>query len=70
MAHLPLKSMTIEEKLQAMEELWADICASAGVEPPDWHQSVVRDRDESRKRGEQTVEDWESAKSRILKELP
>lgn len=69
MAHLPLESMTIEEKLQAMEELWADICANAGVEPPEWHRSVVRSRAESAKRGEHAVEDWEAAKKRILEDL-
>lgn len=60
--------MTVEEKLQAMEALWADLCANAGIEPPQWHREVLRAREASLARGEQIVEDWEDAKKRILDE--
>jgi hypothetical protein len=28
-SNLPLKTMSVEEKLQAMESLWDDLCANA-----------------------------------------
>ena len=63
---LPLKTMTVEEKLQAMESLWDDLCANAeSIASPDWHGDVLAERDTSGQRGDDEVEDWEAAKRNI-----
>jgi hypothetical protein len=70
MITLPLNEMTVEEKLQAMEMLWADLSRrSEDVPSPDWHGAVLLEREAALARGEEEVEDWESAKRRIRTEL-
>jgi hypothetical protein len=37
--------MTLAEKLEAMELLWADIsCRPEALPSPDWHQEVLAER--------------------------
>ena len=37
--HLPLESMSIEEKIQTMESIWEDLCTKADSVPsPPWHE--------------------------------
>ena len=70
MITLPLNEMSVEEKLQAMEILWEDLSRRAeDVPSPDWHDTVLREREAALERGEEEVEDWESAKRRIRTEL-
>ncbi len=60
---LPLEKMSVEEKLQAMESLWDDLCSQAGVmTSPAWHEDVLAERDTMQKRGDDAFEDWEAAK--------
>lgn len=48
-ATLPLEEMSVEEKLQAMESLWDDLCGRAGViSSPDWHEDVLAEREAMR----------------------
>ena len=64
---LPLDKMSVEEKIQAMESLWEDLCSRAGgVASPDWHGGLLAERDAANKRGEDKFEDWDEAK-RIIK---
>ncbi|MBE0623180.1 MAG: addiction module protein [Burkholderiales bacterium] len=59
---LPLEKMSVEEKLQAMESLWDDLCSKAGAVPsPAWHEDVLADRDAMQYRGDDQFEDWEAA---------
>ena len=38
---LPLKEMSIEEKLRAMESLWDDLCGRAGsMSSPAWRSGT------------------------------
>lgn len=68
---IPLDSMSIEEKLQAMESLWDDLCRrSGGVQSPAWHGEVLTVRDAQLSRGEERIEDWESMKQEIRGKLP
>ena len=70
MISLPLNEMSVEEKLQAMEMLWEDLSRrEENVPSPDWHDAVLREREAALERGEEEVEDWESAKRRIRSEL-
>ena len=63
---LPLEKMSVEEKLQAMESLWDDLCSKAGViTSPAWHDEVLAEREARYKRGEDEFEDWEAAKRNI-----
>ena len=63
---LPLDKMTIEEKLQAMESLWDDLCKGAGgIISPGWHREALEQRDAAHRRGEDGPQDWETAKKRI-----
>jgi hypothetical protein len=70
MITLPLNEMSVEEKLQAMEILWEDLSRrSEDVPSPDWHDAVLREREAALERGDEEIEDWESAKRRIQTEL-
>ena len=63
---LPLEKMSVEEKLQAMESLWDDLCSKAGaMSSPAWHEDVLAERDAMQKRGADEFEDWDSAKGDI-----
>ena len=65
---LPLKTMSVEEKLQAMEALWDDLCSqSEAVSSPPWHENVLTEREVAQERGDDESEDWELAKSNIRK---
>jgi len=59
-AALPLEKMTLAEKLQAMEELWADLSREENFESPAWHGEVLR-----RRAGEKDFVDWETAKQQL-----
>ena len=63
---IPLQDMTVEEKLQAMESLWDDLCARPGQVPsPAWHGDVLTEREAASQRGDEQFEDWEAAKRKI-----
>jgi len=63
---LPLEKMSVEEKLQAMESLWDDLCSKAGgMASPAWHEDVLTERDAMQERGDDEFEDWEAAKRNI-----
>jgi hypothetical protein len=67
---LPLKTMSVEEKLQAMESLWDDLCLNAGeISSPDWHEGILADRQAMVARGEDKFEDWDTAKRNIKKSV-
>ena len=63
---IPLEKMSVEEKLQAMESLWDDLCSkAAGVTSPAWHENVLAERDAAQKRGDDEFEDWDAANRHI-----
>ena len=63
---LPLEKMSVEEKLQAMESLWDDLCSKAGgMTSPAWHEDVLAEREAMQKRGDDQFDDWEAAKRDI-----
>ena len=67
---LPLEKMSVEEKLQAMESLWDDLCSkAAGVSSPAWHEDVLAERDAMQKRGADEFEDWDAAKRSIRNKI-
>ena len=56
MISIPLDKMSLAEKLEAMEALWADLSRTpADVPVPQWHRDVLKARMES----PATWLDWE-----------
>ncbi len=68
--NLPLKEMTLEEKLAAMESLWEDLARSPeAVESPAWHKEVLDERRQRVADGKARFVDWEQAKAEIRKKI-
>jgi len=64
--NLPLKDMTLREKLAAMESLWDDLVRSPeSVESPDWHKDTLDERRERVSEAKAHFVDWETAKKDI-----
>ena len=67
---LPLKEMTLQEKLAAMELLWEDLARSPeSIESPTWHKEILDERRRLIAEGKAQFMDWETAKTEIRKKL-
>ena len=67
---LPLAKMSLDDKLQAMEVLWADLSkAPEQVMSPAWHAEVLRDRREEVQQGKTSFQSWEDAMGELRNEL-
>jgi putative addiction module component (TIGR02574 family) len=65
---LPLEKMSVDEKIQAMETIWDDLCQKAGsLASPDWHRQILQEREACIKEGSEEFISWEKAKEQILK---
>jgi hypothetical protein len=63
---LPMKRMSREDKLRAMEELWADISQDEGqVDSPAWHAVALRETERLVRDGKAQFSDWPTARQRI-----
>jgi hypothetical protein len=63
---IPLKEMTTEEKIQAMELIWDDLCKKAeSLTSPSWHEQILNKREERIKSGNDEFVDWEKSKKNI-----
>jgi hypothetical protein len=63
---LPLQSMSVEDKLEALELIWDDICMQGKKKlTPDWHGSVLHRREADLQAGKDWSIDWEKAKRQI-----
>jgi len=70
MNNLPLKDLSIEEKLQTMELLWDELCKhEAAIPSPAWHAEVLADRAKLVSGGDHTFEEWETAKQKLRTEV-
>ena len=70
-ASLPLKEMSLSEKLAAMELLWEDISRSPdAVESPAWHKEILDERRQRVAEGKATFTDWETAKRSLRDQTP
>ena len=68
--NLPLKEMTLHEKLAAMELLWGDLTRSPeSVESPSWHKDILDERGHQVAGGNAQFADWETAKADIRKKV-
>jgi Putative addiction module component len=67
---LPLDRMTLAEKLRAMEAIWADLSRNEEqIQSPDWHEGVLRERDDKLKSAGELPVDWETAKTQLRDQL-
>ena len=67
---LPLEKMTLADKLEAMELLWADISRRpADLPSPDWHKDVLDDRRRLVAAGKLKFLDWDTAIADLREEL-
>lgn len=63
---LPLDQMTKSEKLQAMEELWADLSRNPNdIDPPEWHGKVLEERVRAVREGRDSFIPWGEAKKNL-----
>ncbi|MDE3118899.1 MAG: addiction module protein [Nitrospirota bacterium] len=68
--NLPLKDMTLQEKLAAMESLWEDLARTPeAIESPAWHKEVLEERLRLLAEGKTQLIDWETAKEALRKKL-
>ncbi len=69
-ATIDLHLMTTPDKLRLMEALWQDLSSKQSeVSSPEWHQSVLSERDRLITSGEESFIDWEVAKKKLREEL-
>jgi hypothetical protein len=67
---LPLKVMTLREKLATMESLWEDLSRSPEKLPsPAWHKEVLDRRRARVASGKAKFIEWETAKRELRKRL-
>ena len=67
---LPLDKMTIEQKLQALEELTIDLHKNEALIPvPNWHLDVLRDRELLVQEGKAEYVDLEAFKKLVAEEI-
>ncbi len=68
--NLPLDNMTLADKLEAMETLWADISRRpADLPSPDWHKDILNERRRLVAEGKLKFLDWDTAIADLRKEL-
>jgi hypothetical protein len=62
--------MTLADKLEAMEALWADISRRPTDLPsPDWHKDILDERRRLVAEGKLKFLDWNTAMADLRKEL-
>jgi hypothetical protein len=67
---LPLDQMSLAEKLEVMETLWADLSQHQDALPsPDWHEDVLQERKRLADDGQLKFLDWDTAIAELRTEL-
>ena len=67
---LPLAQMSVQEKLEVMEQLWTDLSTREHEVPsPAWHAEILQERERLVASGEALFHDLEEAKRRIDRRL-
>jgi hypothetical protein len=68
--NLPLDEMSVEEKLQLLEAIWADLSRVPDqLESPAWHKDFLEETERRVESGEATFSDWQEAKASIRDRL-
>jgi putative addiction module component (TIGR02574 family) len=67
---LSLSDYSYEQKLDLLETLWDDLARNDIVlKSPDWHQEILKDREQALSSGRVKISDWEEAKERIRRNV-
>jgi len=67
---LPLAQMSLDDKLQAMELLWADLSQNPEqVSSPAWHGEALRNRRKQVQHGKASFQSWDAAIGELRSEL-
>ena len=67
---IPLSKFTFAQKFNLMETIWDDLTKDEKVlESPDWHNEVLKDREEALSTGKAKLSDWEKARERIKRNI-
>lgn len=67
---LPLAEMSVDDKLLAMELLWADLSQNPEqVTSPAWHGEVLRSRREQVQQGKASFQSWDTGIEELRAEL-
>jgi hypothetical protein len=66
-APLQVDRMSTQDKLRAMEELWAELSRTPEAVPvPAWHHEALQVREQAVAAGEAVFSDWADARRRLL----
>jgi putative addiction module component (TIGR02574 family) len=66
---LPISDLSLAQKLDLMEALWADLSRDdKNLESPAWHE-VLEDRQKAFEAGKISASDWEEAKPYQVKQV-
>ncbi|MBN1515648.1 addiction module protein [Candidatus Sumerlaeota bacterium] len=67
---IPLKQMSVEDKLQAIEEIWTDLAGMPeDIPSPSWHADVLRAREQRISEGKSHFLDIADAKNAVRDRL-
>jgi hypothetical protein len=67
---IPLEQMSVEDKLQAIEEIWADLAGTPeNIPSPSWHGDVLRAREKCISEGRSHFLDIAEAKKAVREQL-
>lgn len=68
--NVPLDEMSVEEKLQLLEAVWADLSPVPDeLESPAWHGEALAETERRIQAGQATFSDWQKAKGSIRDRL-
>ena len=69
-ATIDLQQMSVLEKLRLMEDLWRDLSKDErNLVSPEWHGTVLAEREKKLASGEDMLVDWETAKRELRAKL-
>lgn len=64
----PLSTMSVDEKVQLLEQVWNNLCHQSGeVRSPEWHSAILKDRQRQIENVEMSISPWSEAKERLRK---
>ena len=67
---LIFQQMNVLEKLRMMELLWDDLCRTeSDIPSPQWHENVLRERENMVRDGSDEFIDWDQAKKEMRKKI-
>lgn len=63
---IPVESMSVAEKLEAMEQLWGSLREfPENIPSPDWHREILDERQRRLEGGQATVSSLEDVRQRL-----